>query len=85
MKLYIKLAVSLCVTISYGWRIVYLSNARIQAYCLVFDHQAKRTVSSMQPANWEAISNSKEAGQTTTLLPCHLRQKNKLVLIGVLS
>ena len=39
----------------------------------------------MQPANWEAISNSKEAGQTTTLLPCHVRQKNKLVLIGVLS
>ena len=39
----------------------------------------------MQPANWEVISNSKEAGQTTTLLPCHVRQKNKLVLIGVLS
>jgi hypothetical protein len=32
---------------SYGWRIVYLSNGRIQAYCPVFDAQAKRTMPSM--------------------------------------
>ena len=68
----------------YGWRIVYLSNARIQAYCPVFDHPAKRTMPSMQPANWEAISNSKEAWQTIALLPCQVRQKDKLVLIGTL-
>jgi hypothetical protein len=68
----------------YGWRIVYLSNARMQAYCPVFDHQAKRTMPSMQPANWEAISDSKEAWQTIALLPCQVRQKNKLALIEIL-
>nr|MDQ3718896.1 hypothetical protein [Thermoproteota archaeon] len=35
------------IPIRYGWKIVYLSNDRIQAYCSIFDHQAKRTVSSM--------------------------------------
>jgi hypothetical protein len=39
----------------------------------------------MQPANWEAISNSKEAWQTTALLPHQLCKKNKLVLVGLLS
>jgi hypothetical protein len=38
---------------------------------------------SMQPANWEAISDSKEAGQTTALLPFKVRRKNKLALTWV--
>ena len=60
LKLYIEFSASVYAAIRYGWRIVYLSNARIQAYCLVFDYQAKRTMSPMQPANWEAISNSQK-------------------------
>jgi hypothetical protein len=35
----------------------------------------------MQPANWEAISNSQEAWQTTAVLSSQLRQKDKVVLI----
>ncbi len=57
---------------SYGWRIVYLPNGRVQAYCPVFDDQTTRTVPSVQPANWEAISNSEKTWQTTALLPCSL-------------
>jgi hypothetical protein len=52
----------------------------VQAYCTVFDDQTKRTVSSVQPANWEAISNSEKTWQTTALLPCSLCQKDTLAL-----